>query len=361
MQSAKNTKILILAPYPEGTAPGQRFRYEHYLPLLDQENISYDYHTFFDYGTYKILYTSGHMFKKILGVLKGFIRRFKHVYLSRNYDYIFIFREVSPIGGPVFEWIMAVWLSKKIIYDFDDAIWLSDPSEKKLISFVKWKSKVGLICKWSHKVVVGNSFLANYARQKNASTFIIPTVVNASTYHVPSAYVKENKIPVIGWTGTHSTLPYLQSIMPVLRDLRDIIPFNFLIIANKNPNYKDDFVIFEPWNKMSEIEDLQKIDIGIMPLTKNLWSEGKCGFKIIQYLSLGIPAVASDVGVNKEIISDGENGYICQSKKDWINALRILLTDHQKRKLMGENGRLKVIKQYSVQSTFKDFLNLFTS
>jgi glycosyltransferase involved in cell wall biosynthesis len=171
---------------------------------------------------------------------------------------------------------------------------------------------------------------------------------------------KEGK-PVVGWTGSHSTLKYLDELLPVIRELQEELEFTFLVIADKAPeiNLKDwEFVA---WNTQTEIDDLMRIDIGVMPLTADLWSEGKCGFKLIQYLSLGIPALASPVGVNSKIIVEGENGFLCANDGAWKSGLRKLITDASARAQFGQAGRGKMIMEYSIQSITPAFLQVFTS
>jgi glycosyltransferase involved in cell wall biosynthesis len=116
---------------------------------------------------------------------------------------------------------------------------------------------------------------------------------------------------------------------------------------------------FIQWNEASEIVDLLEMHIGIMPLKADAWSEGKCGFKLIQYLSLGIPAVANPVGVNKNIIENEVTGFLCSTVEEWENALTKLIKDSHLRKKMGEKGRDKIVSSYSIQANEGLFLSLF--
>jgi glycosyltransferase involved in cell wall biosynthesis len=156
----------------------------------------------------------------------------------------------------------------------------------------------------SYKVSVGNSFLADYARKYNRNTVIIPTVVNTDTVHGRLQDQSTSK-PVIGWTGTFSTLKYLDIILPSLQRLQDKFDFVFIVIANKDPKLPLKNYRFIAWNKETESEDLLKLHIGLMPLYDDDLSRGKCGFKAIQYMALGIPAVVSPVGVNTAIVDNG--------------------------------------------------------
>ncbi|CAN5919793.1 hypothetical protein BH24BAC1_BH24BAC1_38200 [soil metagenome] len=175
-------KVLFVVPYPEGTAPSQRFRFEQYFPALAERGIQYEVHTFLDRGTWAILYKPGHTLQKAGGILKGFARRIGLLFRVPGFDVVFLHREASPIGPPVFEWFIGQVLRKKIIYDFDDAIWLPNTSDtNKLAAGLKWHQKVGRICGWAWKVSCGNRYLQEYALQFNPQAIVNPPRLTRST------------------------------------------------------------------------------------------------------------------------------------------------------------------------------------
>lgn len=353
--------ILFILPYPLGKAPSQRFRVEQFLPLLDESNISYQLACFMDDSTWKVLYSKSSVIQKAWGITKGYFKRWKHVLIDvHHHDVVFVHREAAPLGPPLFEWIVSKLWRKKLIYDFDDAIWIPNTtSENYLVRYFKAFWKVEKICKWASAVTAGNHFLAAYARQSGAQNVIyLPTVVDTENRYLPNPIKKANKIPVIGWTGSHSTLKYLDELLPVLQALEKEFEFVFLVIANKDPRLPLKQYKFIKWNEATEIKDLQQIDIGVMPLTADLWSEGKCGFKLIQYMALGIPAVASPVGVNKDIIEDGYNGFLAHSVNEWQGKLSLLLLDPLLRASIGKAGIATINEFYSLRSQEEKFLNL---
>lgn len=364
-------KILFLLPYPLYRAPSQRFRVEAYFSLLKAQKVEYRTHEFMNEAAWKALYLKGSLVQKGMAVVKGFIKRFYAVlFVAPTYDYIFIHREAAPLGPPFFEWILARVFRKKIIYDFDDAIWIPAISESnRIVRYVKWFSKIGSICKWSYKISAGNEYLARWAGQYNNNVVITPTSVDMVNKFNKVKYENHegteaqgntvNKKIVVGWTGSHSTLKYLDAIVPVFRKLEEELEFEFLVICNQPPSFSLKNLRFTKWQEATEIDDLMQMDIGVMPLYADAWSEGKCGFKLIQYLSLGIPAVASSVGVNKVILEEGKNGYLCQSEEEWYKALRRLLTDPDQRTCMGREGKQKMEAQYSIQANEGNFLSLF--
>ena len=353
------TKILILAPYPQNEAPSQRFRFEHFLKFMEEKGYTYDFQSFLSINAWNNLYKQGKALQKVAGVISGFLRRITRLLSVSKYDYILIHREATPLGPPFIEWIIAKVLKKKIIYDYDDAIWMADQGgENKIWSTLKWRSKVSSICKWSYKVTTGNEFLARFARQYCPNVVILPTIVDTDK-HTISELLPKNDLITIGWTGSHSTLFYLVSLIPILQELEKSFEFQFLVIANKDPELPLKNLQFIKWTKETEIEDLAKMDIGVMPLEDNEWSQGKCGFKLIQYLSMGIPAVASPVGVNEDIIKNGETGFLANNQEEWLASLKKLLFSPTLRKKMGEAGRELIISEYSVESQREIFFSLF--
>ncbi|HVG39984.1 MAG TPA: hypothetical protein VM888_00135, partial [Chitinophagaceae bacterium] len=223
-------KVLFLVPYPLHRAPSQRFRVELFLPILQKANITYKVETFLDGATWTILYSKASAAKKAWGVFKGFLKRLYVVlFIVPRYHYIFVHREASPVGPPIFEFIISKIWRKKMIYDFDDAIWIPNTSqENKIVSWFKAFWKVKYICRWSYKVVGGNNYLCNYAQQFNHQVILIPTCVDVMQHHNLVKEQASEKV-VIGWTGSHSTMKYLDQILPVLEKVTNDFPIETVI------------------------------------------------------------------------------------------------------------------------------------
>jgi glycosyltransferase involved in cell wall biosynthesis len=187
---------------------------------------------------------------------------------------------------------------------------------------------------------------------------IIPTVVNTETVH-NGIQEQRTDHPAVGWTGSFSTLPYLDITLPVLKELQEQIDFEFVVIADKDPQLSLKRYRFIRWSRQSEMADLLQFHIGIMPLHDDEISRGKCGFKAIQYMSLGIPAVVSPVGVNTKIVQDGVNGFVCATNDEWKRRLGELLRDPALRERMGLAAHASIEKNYSVKATGRIFLDLF--
>ena len=352
-------KILFVVPFPKNIYPSERFRIEVYENILKEKGFEYISTFFWDYYARSILYKKGKIGQKITSLIKGFFRRIKSLAIINQYDYIFILREAAPVGPPFFEWVYARLFRKKIIYDFDDAIWIPQVSDNNSWGkFAKafWKIKTN--CQWAYKISVGNSYLYNYAIQYNQNVVISPTCVDIVNRHNRIKEQHTEKI-VIGWTGSFSTLHYLNDIIPVLQELETKHSFELIVIADQNPNLPLKGFRFIEWKLVTEIEDLLKINIGIMPLDNNEISKGKSGFKLIQFLALGIPVAASPIGINTQIVDEGINGFLCQTQQEWVDALEKLLCDATLRQQMGIRGRKKIDENYSVAANKNNFLSLF--
>ena len=360
-RSNKRLSVYFIVPAPTGISPGQRFRFEHYLSFLKESNIKFRISSFYSLSAWQILYTPGNKTKKVFCVAKGFFRRIMDLIRIRKYSYIYLYREAAPIGPPVFEWFISKVLRKKIIYDFDDAIWIPVTSSyNKSSSRLKNFSKIAKICKWSYKVSVGNQYLADFAGRYNSNTVIIPTVVNTVTIHNKLQH-QDTDTPAIGWTGTFSTLVYLDMVLPVLKDLQEKYNFRFVVIADKDPGLALKNYRFIKWNGETEVNDLLSFHIGLMPLYDDEISKGKCGFKAIQYMALGIPAVVSPVGVNSKIVEDRVYR-LCLCYGGRMERPPGAFTEQPTATnlVMGAAARTKIENYYSVTSSNSLFIQLFS-
>ncbi len=357
-----NPKILFLCPYPVGHSPSQRFRFEQYFEILRAEGFQITISPFLSVKGWQVLYKRGNFFTKLAVITRGYLLRCAQLFTLPSYQWVFIHREAAPLGPPVFEWVISKVFRKKIIYDFDDAIWLPNTSGvNKIAAFLKWHGKVKHICRWSYKVSAGNHYLCEYAADWGKQVVYNPTTIDTENLHNPTHYPVKNKTGIrLGWTGSHSTLKYLNPLASVFEQLQSEFPnLTLRVIADVPPQLNLKFIEFVAWNKETEIEDLLQIDIGLMPLTDDAWAKGKCGFKALQYLALGIPAVVSPVGVNTTIVTQGINGFVCSTDEEWLTHLRTLIFDTGMRKQMGLEGRKTVEAHYSVRSNTSTFVGLF--
>lgn len=353
-------RILYIVSHRKNRNPGQRFRFEQYLDFLSENGYQITYSNIISEKDDKILYSKSKYFLKLVIFFKSFFKRLKDVFRASNYDIIFIYRESLMVGLIIFERLFS--LSKaKLIFDFDDAIWLKDVSEANIsLKWLKSPSKTKKIIKLSDVIFAGNSFLADYARQYNSQVKIVPTTINTN-YHKKIHIKKKNNAICIGWTGTLTTLRYFETALPVLRKIKQKFgdKVYFKVIADFPYTVEDLNIHTTQWKLNTEIEDLSEIDIGIMPLPDDEWAKGKCGFKALQYMALEIPTIVSPVGVNTDIIKDDFNGFLATNEDEWIEKLSLLIESEKLRDKFGKNGRQTVIQHYSYESQKNNYLKFF--
>ena len=361
MQSDKKYKIAFLIPYPLGVAPGQRFRFEQYIELLNQHEYQTDFYPFINNKLNSLLYSKSFFLKKAFYLFFSYLKRFIDVYKIKNYDAVYLFRESCFLGPPIFEFIIFKVYKKKVIFDFDDAIWLSNFSEaNRMWRWLKFPLKTNFFLKNSFIVTAGNNYLATYATRFNSNVFVVPTTIDTS-YHINTkTHTKKDKV-IIGWTGSETTIKYFEQEKEMIFDLIKKYPdsIEFRVISNKPSELKHDQIRFVEWRKETEVEDVAVFDIGIMPLTNDEWARGKCGFKGLQYMALGIPAVVSPVGVNTEIIIKGVNGFLADSTHEWNTILSALIEDEVLRNEIGKEGEKTIRNFFSVNSQQDKYLEIF--
>ncbi|HOK38862.1 MAG: glycosyltransferase family 4 protein [Bacteroidales bacterium] len=352
-------KILAIVQHRKGRSPGQRFRFEHFIPYLEENGYQITYSNLLNETEDKIFYSQGKYFSKALIIIQSFFRRLKDLKRLNEFDIVYVYREAFWLGTVFFERQFS--RKKPMIFDYDDAIWLNDTSDgNKAFSWLKRTSKTGDICRLADVVIVGNEYLAEYAQKYNDNVVVIPTTIDTN-YHKPDLE-KETKDKIcIGWTGTETTLKHFDIAIPVLKKIKEKFgdKVYFKVIVNTQNWERDIDVKLSKWTLRNEISDLLEFDIGIMPLPDDKWSRGKCGFKGLQCMSLGIPVIMSPVGVNVEIIKNGENGFLASHDDQWFDCLTNLIINPELRKILGENGRKTVVDRYSVLVWKSKFLKIF--
>lgn len=354
------TKILFIAPHRKDRSPGQRFRFEQYFSFLKQNGFACELSYIISEADDKIFYAHGNYLKKAIVLLKALAIRLKNVLQKNQYDIIFIYREAFLTGTILFEKLLAN-SKAKLVFDFDDAIWHLDISDgNKQFSWLKNQGKTAQIISLCDMVFAGNPYLADYASKFNRNVKIIPTTIDTDYHKRTNAPKSESRI-CIGWTGSITTIKHFQFGIPFLKKIKEKYgdKIYFKVIGDNTFSNEDLGIKGLAWSIKNEIEDLLEFDIGIMPLPDDEWAKGKCGFKGLQYMALEIPAVMSPVGVNSDIIIDGENGYLASSTEEWIAKLSILIDSKELRNRIGKAARQTVIDKYSVESQKNRYLQYF--
>lgn len=339
--------VTVLLPYELDTAPGQRFRWEQWAGHLEADGLGVHFLTC---STPAI----GAARRKGLRLRSGFlfaIRYFPWLFealrAGTSADLVVVSRNAALTGPPVVEAILAAF-KKPIVYDLDDAIYRPpEVGDNFLRRLARCDWRCGFIGARAVLVGAGNPNLRDYMRGFNDNVVLWPTTVDTER-NTPRAKPDATPPPVIGWTGSHSTAHYLEAILPALGALQREMAFEMLVIGAEvdlEAHGLDGHCV--PWSAETEVALIGQIDIGLMPLADTEWARGKCALKAIQYLALGIPAVASDVGMNRDVVIDGETGFLVKPGGDWEPALRRLLSDARLRRRMGAAGRTHVVENYS--------------
>lgn len=337
-------RLLILTRY-DSLGASSRLRFYQFVPYLKSKG--------FDITIQHLLSNEyiNHLYNKtplpIMEIIKSYFRRALILINKNKFDLIWLQHEAFPW---IPNWIEKLFFKTKIpvIVDYDDAFFHRyDLNNSTLIKFVL-KNKINNVMNQADTVIVGNEYLSDRAKISNAkSIYIIPTVVDTDRYEV----VKKNNngIFTIGWIGSPNNSKYLMSIKNAFKEIGKDPKIKLVLIGSQDIELENiDFKV-KPWNENSEVEEIKKFDVGIMPLIDNPWERGKCGFKLIQYMACGIPVIASPIGINSKIVENGTNGYLAETEDDWIKYIKILKNDFNLRIKMGINGRRLVLENYSLQ------------
>ena len=340
----KKKKILVICPFPEKLAAGQRFKYEQYFDYWKKNNFDIKVSSFMSKDFYNIAFSKGNYFQKLFGVLIGYGRRIIDIFRLNKYDIIYIFMWVTPFGTSFFERVY-VFLSNKIIYDIEDNIHQKN-YYSSFRNFFSSHNKIIYLIKMSDHVITSSPYLNQECLKINKSKCCtyISSSIDTKRFKIKNSSLKET---VLGWTGTHSSKKYLELLKPIFLDLNRQIKFKLIIISNFTFYIPNLDIVNIKWNKKNEISDLHKIDIGLYPLDGKRWVDGKSGLKALQYMAIGVPVVASNFGINNKIIDHSKNGYLVNSKKEWIYYLKKLIINRKLRYKIGKKSRHLVMKKYS--------------
>jgi len=357
-------KVLFIANHRLRRSPGQRFRFEQYLEHLQENGFEWELSYIISEDDDKILYQKGKYLQKAKLARKAWRIRSRDVARADEFDIIFIFREALLTGTSRFERAFSK-SNAKVVFDFDDAIWLPNVSlGNKKLQKLKSPAKTSEILQIADLVFAGNNYLADYAKKYNQNVKVIPTTIDTHYHDTDRKF--DNETVCIGWTGTQTTVKYLNSLENVFKRLSDKYGKGicFKVISDYPWNVEGVNIQHIPWTLKEEIQQLSSIDIGLMPLTDDQWSKGKCGFKALQYMALQTVPVVSPVGVNCEIVEDSVNGFWAKDEEEWYRKLSLLIENMELRKKMGIAARKTIIDRYSVDAYtniyiqhFKDLLS----
>lgn len=352
----KMKNILFVAPHRKDRCPSQRFRYEQYLDFLEQQGYDYELSFLLSERDDKEFYKPGNYLFKAGFLFRSVMHRLQDLRRLHEYDLVLIQREAFMTGTSYFEKAYKK-RGAKVIYDYDDSIWLENVSEaNRKFKWLKDPSKTSKIIASSDLIFAGNQYLADYAAQFNAAVTIVPTTIDTDTYQ-PILLPENNKV-IIGWSGSVTTIQHFKYALGFLNKIHakygDRVGFKVI----GDPNYLNPELGIQgiKWTSESEVRELCAFDIGIMPLPDDEWAKGKCGLKGLQYMALAIPTIMSPVGVNSTIIQNGENGFLAVEEDEWVEKLSLLIESKELRLKLGNAARQTVLDKYSVLANSQLYL-----
>jgi glycosyltransferase involved in cell wall biosynthesis len=350
-------RILALVPNQKGHAPGQRGSIELWEDILRPAGIELHYAPFETERLQQILYKSGYHLSKVIEMMKGVFNRFGALNKLEEYDAVFVYREAALFGPAFFEKIIA--RRKPIIYQLDDPLFMPYKSPSNgYLSYLKFFGKIKEIIRVSKVVIANSSHIRDYALQFNRNVRQIPSIVDtAKFFYQPVS--DDSKRVCIGWSGSPTTLKNIQLIEAPLQEisLKDFCDIHFIggtAFDLKNVNYTS-----QKWSGETEVEDLRKMDIGLVPLPENSWNRYKFIMKTAQYMALGIVPVGTPMASNTEVIRHGENGFLAGTDKEWVEYLTILVNDSKLRNEMSLRAVEDAKAKYSLEANAPKVIEAF--
>ena len=346
--------ILVLSKYDDKGA-SSRYRFYQYIPSLRNEGWKIRTEPLLSNNYIAFLYDKKKL--PISEIILSYCKRIVLLLNKKKYDIIWIEQEAFP-WIPFFIEKIFTKSKTKIVADYDDAFFLRyDHHVNKIVRYFLG-SKIDGVMENADLILAGNDYLAGRARVNSARQIeIFPTVVDTGKYI--KIKVRKDDVFTIGWIGSPGTAKYLYLIRDAFKKVFDGGGVNFSFVGAGELMFDEFQYSNIKWDETTEVKEISKFDVGIMPLPDDSWEKGKCGLKLIQYLSCGIPVIGSPVGVNDKIIEHGINGFKANSTEEWVKYFMILKNDSALREKMGNEGRNFIIKNYSLTVNSKRLVSLF--
>jgi glycosyltransferase involved in cell wall biosynthesis len=350
-------QVLVLTPYLYDTAPGPRSSIELWERVLEPAGIRFEYAPFEDQPLHEVVYESGRWRDKARLLGRAYGRRFATVGRAAGYDAVLVYREAALIGPELFErWVDR--LRVPIIYQLDDPLYVPYRSPSNgYLSYLKFFGKVGRIARMSAMTIVNSRQHLEYVARYTSRIRIIPILVDGSLYK-PSDPARADCVR-IGWSGSPPTAPNLGLIRSSLQKLRARHDVELRFIGGRQYDLPGVRFVDVQWTPETEIAELRKFDIGLLPVLETEWTKRKFFMKLIQYMSLGIPPVCTPIGANTEVVEHGSNGLFARCAADWDRQLERLVVDRDLRRAIGDRAAETAHSQYTIQARAEEIVDVF--
>ena len=328
-------------------AASTRQRMIQYSTMLLNDGIKLEVHSLLDNDYLNKKFSNSQI--SIINIISAYYSRIKFLSSIDHADLLIIHCELFPFFP---HWVEKLLIRFPYIYDFDDAFFLKYKNGIKKIIFPFLRNKFKNTIKGASYVLAGSPFLYSYAVTINKKTTLFPTVVDVNKYSKYTHKLKSNSEFTIGWIGSPSTSIYLDILVEPLAKLGlegDVV---FVVIGAKSPYIKNITIKEVEWDLKTEIKEISKFDVGVMPLDNTDWAKGKCAYKLIQYLGCSIPVIASRIGANIDVVTS-DVGFLVNNSSEWLDAFRFFRDHDDMRKKYGTAGRNHIVKNYSLVYNYK--------
>ena len=351
--------VLALVPNKLGHSPGQRSSIELWERVLKPAGIHLHFAPFETDRLREFLYKPGHRLVKAREMLHAYRKRLQLLQGIERFDAVFVYREAALLG-PAFLEKMVARRGLPIIYQLDDPLYVPYVSPSNgYFSYLKFFGKVAEICRISRVVVVNSTQIHNDVSSYNENIWQIPSLVDTEKY-IPQPHSNSDKI-CIGWSGSPTTLTNLQVVSVALRELAKRVDYQLHLIGGTEFDLPGVNYTAQKWREESEVDDLRKMDIGIVPLPVNEWNKRKFYMKVTQYMALGIPPICTPLGSNSEVVEHGVTGFIADSPDEWVSSMERLIKDPDLRSAMSERAIRVARAKYSLTANAERIVAAFRS
>jgi glycosyltransferase involved in cell wall biosynthesis len=353
-------EVLALIPNLHGHAPGQRGSIELWETVLAPVGINIHYAPFETERLHQVLYRPGHYATKIKEMVGAYVDRLKLMGDLKRFDAVFVYREAALLG-PAWLEKMVARRGVPIIYQLDDPLFVpyTSPSNGYL-SYLKFFGKISEICRLAKVVMVNSTQIREFVSQYNQNIWQVPSVVDTEQYvYRPDLLAKPTDDVCIGWSGSPTTVGNIRVISEALRKLAERVEHRVHLIGGTDFDLPGVSYTAQNWSAETEVQDLRKMQVGMVPLPVNEWNKRKFYMKTAQYMALGIPTVATPLGSNPEVVQHGVTGFLADSDEEWIEYLGLLIKDHDLRLRMSGAAAAAAQEKYSLQGNTRKIIEAF--